>query len=177
MESNFECQWQPFFFFFFFCNTASQTKHLFRIILPLDRQSHISDPGAWTMMNSGNWQGRNWARAEVSCGSSGFVSGPSASLPGNPKALWQHLPDSSTARFYFRWKTFAQGRKKPIFFNAANYFVLLFSIFVTPTTIFLFFKKHTSINKFPKLFEVAKVNVSNAQDVLTSLSVQILEWK
>lgn len=91
----------------------------------------------------------------------GFVSGPSASLPGNPKALWQHLPDSSTARFALDEKHLHRGEKSPIFFfyHAANYFVLLFSIFVTPTTIFLFLKKRTGRNKSPKLFEVAKVNV------------------
>ena len=93
----------------------------------------------------------------------GFVSGPGASLPGNPKALWQqHLPDSPAAKFALDEKHLP-GEKKALFFfffnHTANYFVLLFSIFVTPTTIFLFLKKHTSRNKSPKLFEVAKVNI------------------
>ena len=101
----------------------------------------------------------------------GFVSGPSASLPGNPKALWQqHLPDSSAAKFALDKKHLHGEKKSFFFYHTANYFVLLFSIFVTPTTIFLFLKKHTGRNKSPKLLKLLELTSSNAQDVLISLS-------
>ena len=105
----------------------------------------------------------------------GAVSGPSASLPGNPKALWrQHLPDSSSASFALDEKHLHRGEKSPVFFFffnlPAKYFVFLFSIFVAPTTIFLFLKNTLVETNLQNHSKSLKFTSNNAQDVLISLS-------
>ena len=55
----------------------------------------------------------------------GFVSGPGASLPGNPKALWQqHLPDSPAAKFALDEKHLP-GEKKALFFFFFFFLIIL----------------------------------------------------